>query len=78
MPKLSSLAVKLSPRWQPGPEMPKARGRPEMPMPSSPHPAGNPMMLGSLPVIATNANQGISKQFYGGRTLPRRQLILPG
>lgn len=36
----------------------------------------SPVMISSLPSISTNVD-GIVRQFYGGRPLPTRRLILP-
>lgn len=34
------------------------------------------VLISSLPIISTNVD-GITRQFYGGRTLPMRRLITP-
>lgn len=38
--------------------------------------ARSSVMISSLPSISTNVD-GILRQFYGGRSLPMRRLILP-
>jgi hypothetical protein len=37
----------------------------------------SPVMISSLPSIATNVD-GIARQFYGGPNVPTRRLVLPG
>lgn len=91
MPRLRASAVTLDPmKWVRAPA--RAAGGPQTPhsgvmMETQRHPTPptlpqhltrSAVMLGSLPAIATSVSQGVTQQFYGGRMLPRRQLILPG
>ncbi len=76
MPSLKNSRVALSPdRWQaarPAPAAPTSRLAPILP----PNLKRSATMLSSLPSIATNISTGGINQFYGGRTVPRRQVIL--
>lgn len=47
-----------------------------MPTPVPYNLAQSTIMISSLPSIATNVD-GVTRQFYGGRPLPTRRLILP-
>lgn len=80
MPSYSNSLKTLNPeRWKPLPvqgPVPVFNPNPVSVLP--PHLSQNPKMLSSLPAITTSVTTGSINQFYGGRKLPSRQVILPG
>jgi hypothetical protein len=76
MPSLNDRRVVADPiRYKmgsaPAPQMPSVSFPPAPMLPS--HLTRSPVMLSSLPAIATNVD-GITRQFYNPRGLPQRRL----
>lgn len=80
MPALKDSFVELDPnRYQKIPPLANSYGPTFMPsLPPEPPIVirRSPVLISSLPIISTNVD-GITRQFYGGRTLPMRRLITP-
>jgi hypothetical protein len=77
MPSLKNSLVSLSGGYSPvKPTTPIAPAQPVSAPTQANNFVRNTLMISSLPSISTNVD-GIVRQFYGGRPLPTRRLILP-
>jgi hypothetical protein len=79
MPSMKDSLVPLDPqRWKPvNPVHPTGGPEPVQHGPvQPPHLIRSPVMISSLPGMATSTD-GLTRQFYGGKNLPIRRLILP-
>lgn len=72
----ASRAVDLSRRVKVSAPIQPVKMPVSMPTPLPYNLAQSNIMISSLPSIATDVD-GITRQFYGGRPLPTRRLILP-
>lgn len=76
MPAASASAIHLRNRVRVSAPIRPVKTPVAMPTPVPYNLAQSTVMISSLPSIATDVD-GITRQFYGGRQLPMRRLILP-